>query len=172
MSLADKTGADVITITIETRYGEYSYNVRLLSIHRFFELGAMIPDADRSQFEGIKPGTSEREIVDREGFQAEMARVGEMRAAYRVAAALHGGGEAFPDDVQNNDKARGDWVLKHMAVDIRTAIANFIGQAIDGRTATLKSSADRFRGGLVSRNGSGDTAGARLDAEPVGTNGG
>lgn len=172
MSLADKAGADIINLTVETRYAEYTYNVRLLSIHRFFELGALVPDANRAQFEGVKPGTSEREIVDREGFQTEVARVGETRAAYRVAAALHGGGEEFPPDVKDNDKARGEWVLKNMAVDIRTAIANHLGQAIDGRTATLKSSADRFRDGLVSRNGSGGATGARLDAEPVGDNDG
>lgn len=167
MSLAEKTGAATVNLIVETAYAEFSYAVKPLGIHRYFELATLVPLPERSKYESVKPGTSERILADKDGYEAELARVSETRTAYRVAAALFDGGEEFPSDVQNSDRARGEWVLNNMAVDIRAAIGNYLARAIDGRTAALKSTAEGFRNGLVSGSERGGAAGTRLDVEPV-----
>lgn len=161
MSLAEKTGSRIRTVTIRTTDDEPAlvYSVQIPTAHRWLELGLSVIDPDKTRYETINPETRKREFADEDGYSLARQKAGDLRAAVRVAACLFSGGEEFPTDAGNTDRSRGEWVLANMSPDIVATIGGYLARAHRGEAARINVRADSFRGeddrGVVAQSHNG-----------------
>lgn len=174
--MTDLTALKPKTVALEVIIAAYglganarreTIEIRILSYHRWHEIGAMVTDPVMPETRWNALARSKEPNPDDPDYRRERYMAKVKRDAMRAADAIEGGGTPIPG---GDLEQKAEWLADNLDGGVMNALIVFLYRAIEGGGARIKARADSFHS--IRDVGIGDSGSQGVDdgdvAEPAG----